>query len=267
MSDGDARRERTNGDPDRLSLIALPGLPLVAEGDDLAALIVAALGNVPMSLAAGDVVVLAQKIVSKAEGRLVSLADVTPSPRALELAGIAGKDPREVELMLSESTEVVRARPGVIVVRHRLGLVLANAGIDHSNVGPDGDEQVLLLPRDPDGTCADLRRRLREATGVEVATMIIDSLGRAWRNGTIGTAIGASGLPGLLDLRGHPDLFGRRLQTSELGFADEVAAAASLLMGQSSQGRPVVVVRGLGYDRTDGNAAELLRPAHLDLFR
>jgi len=256
-----------NSPPARLSLVALPGFPLVAEGDDLARLILEALARVPLSLAAGDVVVLAQKIVSKAEGRSVALAAVTPSTRALELAQISGKDPREVELMLAESTEVLRARPGVIVVRHRLGLVLANAGIDRSNVGPDEEERVLLLPRDPDRSCARLRDRLREATGADVATMIIDSLGRAWRNGTVGTALGVSGMPGLLDLRGHPDLFGRRLQTSELGLADEAASAASLLMGQASESRPVVVIQGLSYDRREGNAAELLRPAHLDLFR
>ena len=258
---------RNVGDPARLSLVALPGLPLVAAGDDIASLILEALARVPMSLMAGDVVALAQKVVSKAEGRSVALAGVTPSARARELARIAGKDPRVVELMLAESTEVVRARPGVIVVRHRLGLVLANAGIDHSNVGPDADERVLLLPSDPDRSCALLRARLREATGVDVATLIIDSLGRAWRNGTVGTAIGVSGMPGLLDLRGEPDLFGRRLQSSELGLADEVAAAASLLMGQSSESRPVVVIQGLGYGRRDGSADELLRPAHLDLFR
>jgi len=255
------------GTPARLSLVALPDLPRVTEGDDLARLILEALARVPMPLATGDIVALAQKIVSKAEGRSVALADVTPSDRARELAQIADKDPRVVELMLGESTEVVRARPGVIIVRHRLGLVLANAGIDHSNVGPDGDERVLLLPRDPDRSCALLRARLREATGADVATVIIDSLGRAWRNGTVGTAIGVSGMPGLLDLRGEPDLFGRRLQSSELGLADEVAAAASLLMGQSNESRPVVVVQGLGYGRREGGAAELLRPAHLDLFR
>jgi len=250
-----------------LSLVALPDFPLVVEGDDLSSLILAAVARVPMSLVTGDIVVLAQKVVSKAEGRSVALADVSPSARAQELSAISGKDPREVELMLAESTEILRARPGLIVVRHRLGIVMANAGIDRSNVAPDGEERALLLPLDPDRSCATLRERLRATTGVEVATMIIDSLGRAWRSGTVGTAIGVSGMPGLLDLRGRPDLFGRRLQTSELGLADEAAAAASLLMGQASERRPVVVIRGLGYDRRDGTAAELLRPPHLDLFR
>ena len=236
---------------------------MVQAGDDLAQLIGDALDSAELTLRTGDVLVLAQKIVSKAEGRQVALADVTPSPAAFELAARADKDPRLVELMLSESSEIMRVRRGVIIVRHRLGLVLANAGIDHSNVDPPGT--VLLLPRDPDASCAGLRARLRERSGIDVAVVIIDSLGRAWRNGTVGTAIGASGIPGLLNLRGRPDLFGRPLQTSELGYADEIAAAASLLMGQAGEGRPVVLLRGLSPIR-DGSAAELIRDRALDLF-
>lgn len=246
-----------------LSLIALPRIPLVQAGDDLAQLLGTALDSAGLALHAGDVLVLAQKIVSKAEGRQVALSDVTPSPAAIDLAARAHKDPRVVELMLSESSEIMRVRRGVIIVRHRLGLVLANAGIDQSNVDPHGE--VLLLPRDPDASCAALRAQLRERTGIDIAVVIIDSLGRAWRNGTVGTAIGASGLPGLLDLRGQPDLFGRPLQTSELGYADEIAAAASLLMGQAGEGRPAVLLRGLSTTR-DGNAAELIRDRSLDLF-
>jgi coenzyme F420-0:L-glutamate ligase / coenzyme F420-1:gamma-L-glutamate ligase len=249
--------------PHDLVLTPLDGIPMIAFGDDLAAIILAALKHSGCTLAAGDVLVVAQKIVSKAEGRTVDLRTVTPSPRAVALAKETQKDPRIVELILAESTEVLRHRPGVLIVAHRLGIVLANAGIDRSNVG---DETVLLLPRDPDRSCAELRRAI-SAAGVDVAVVIIDSIGRAWRNGTIGTAIGVSGLPGLLDLRGTPDLFGRALETTEVGFADELAAAASLVMGQAGEGRPVVLARGLGYGRRDGTARELIRAREKDLFR
>jgi coenzyme F420-0:L-glutamate ligase/coenzyme F420-1:gamma-L-glutamate ligase len=250
-----------------LTLKALAGVPKIEAGDDLAELVLAALAANGLALAPGDVVVLAQKIVSKAEGRTVDLATIEPSDRARELAAISDKDPRVVELILAESTEVLRARPGAIIVAHRLGFVCANAGIDQSNVGTDGDEQVLLLPRDPDGSAAAIRRALAARTGIDVAVLIIDSIGRAWRTGTIGTAIGVSGLPGLLDLRTRPDLFGRPLKTSELGLADELASAASLIMGQADEGRPVVLARGVPYDRRDGSARELIRPKEIDLFR
>jgi coenzyme F420-0:L-glutamate ligase / coenzyme F420-1:gamma-L-glutamate ligase len=250
-----------------LVLTAVPGIPLIEIGDDLATIIVKALRDADLALAAGDVLVLAQKIVSKAEARLVDLASVAPSPRAVALAKETGKDARLVELILEESTEVLRYRPGVLIVAHKLGLVLANAGIDRSNVGEDGSEHVLLLPRDPDRSCAELRRAIATATGVEPGVMIIDSIGRAWRNGTIGTAIGVAGLPGLLDLRGTPDLFGRPLETTEIGLADELAAAASLVMGQAGEGTPVVLARGLGYGRRDGTASELVRAREKDLFR
>jgi coenzyme F420-0:L-glutamate ligase/coenzyme F420-1:gamma-L-glutamate ligase len=251
--------------PHSLVLTAVPGIPMIAAGDDLAAIIVKALRDADLALAAGDVLVLAQKIVSKAEGRSVDLATVTPSPRAVALAEETGKDFRVVELILAESTEVLRHRPGVLIVAHKLGLVLANAGIDRSNV--DGREHVLLLPRDPDRSCAELRRAIAAGTGVEAGVVIIDSIGRAWRNGTIGTAIGVAGLPGLLDLRGTPDLFGRPLETTEVGLADELAAAASLVMGQAGEGTPVVLARGLGYGRRDGTASELIRVREKDLFR
>jgi len=246
-------------------LTPLGGIPLVKAVDDLAATVLAALRASERSLLAGDVLVLAQKIVSKAEGRAVDLRTVTPSARALKLGEACEKDPRLVELILSESTDVLRHRPGVIIVAHRLGMVLANAGIDRSNVG--GEDHALLLPVDPDRSSADIRRRLAEATGVDVGVMIIDSIGRAWRNGTVGTAIGVSGLPGLLDLRGRPDLFGRALETTEVGLADELAAAASLVMGQAGEGRPVVLARGLGHERRDGSGRELIRAREKDLFR
>jgi len=254
----------TQADP--VTLLPLAGIPLIAEGDDLAAVLAGALAQGGTGLADGDVLVLAQKIVSKAEGRLVPLATVTPTPRAIEAAAECDKDPRLVELILSEADEVMRLRRGVIIVRHRLGLVLANAGIDQSNVDHAGGPAALMLPLDPDGTCRRLRAELAERTGKTIAVMIIDSLGRAWRNGTAGTAIGVAGLPALLDLRGQPDLYGRVLETSELGLADEIAAAASLVMGQAAEGTPAVLVRGLALPGGDGRAADLVRPRALDLF-
>jgi coenzyme F420-0:L-glutamate ligase / coenzyme F420-1:gamma-L-glutamate ligase len=246
-----------------LILKPLEGIPLVEEGDDIADLILASAQQNDVVLRDRDILVIAQKVVSKSEGRSVSLADVVPSKRAIELAALAEKDPRLVELILAESNEVIRVRPGVIIVEHRLGLVLANAGIDRSNVYGD---LALLLPRDPDRSCSQIRERLESRAGVKVGVMIIDSIGRAWRNGTIGTLIGASGVPTLLDLRGRPDLFGRLLETTELGWADELAAAASLTMGQASEGRPVVLVRGISLTG-DGTAKDLLRPRAKDLFR
>jgi coenzyme F420-0:L-glutamate ligase/coenzyme F420-1:gamma-L-glutamate ligase len=250
-----------------VSLTPLRGVPLVAAGDDPAALVLDALASSGLSLADGDIVVLAQKIVSKAEGRLVDLADVAPSPRAVALADQCDKDPRLVELILSETDEVMRVRRGVLVVRHRLGLVLANAGIDQSNIDHDGATRALLLPLDPDGSAQTIRQALKTRSGADVAVLIIDSLGRAWRNGTVGTAIGVAGMPALLDLRGRADLHGRRLETSELGLADEAAAAASLVMGQAGEGTPIVLIRGLAHDRSEGpRAADLIRPRALDLF-
>jgi coenzyme F420-0:L-glutamate ligase/coenzyme F420-1:gamma-L-glutamate ligase len=243
----------------RLDLQALPGLPMVRAGDDLAALIEAGLARAGLPLGGGDVLVVAQKVVSKAEGRSVALASVTPSAEARALAERVQKDARFVELVLSESRRVVRARPGLLIVQHRLGFVMANAGIDQSNLGEEG--HALLLPRDPDGSAAALSARL----GCPV--VITDSFGRAWRRGTVGVAIGAAGLPALWDLRGRPDLFGRRLQVSISGFADEIAAAASLLQGQGAEGQPVVLVRGLEWDAAPNPAAELLRPDAEDLFR
>ncbi|ABD09094.1 coenzyme F420-0 gamma-glutamyl ligase [Rhodopseudomonas palustris HaA2] len=246
-----------------LEIFALEGVPLVEPGDDLAGLILASLADCGRHLQDHDIVVIAQKVVSKAEGRGVDLAAVTPSPRAVEIAAQAHKDPRIVELILAESSEVLRVRPGVIIVEHRLGLVLANAGIDRSNV--EG-ETALLLPLDPDGSAQQIREQLIAGTGATVGVMIIDSIGRAWRNGTIGTTIGASGIATMRDLRGQPDLFGRKLETTEVGAADEVAAAASLLMGQAAEATPVVVVRGVDLAGI-GTARDLLRPKHMDLFR
>jgi len=255
-----------------LRVIALAGIPKVHDGNDIATLILNALHHSGLTLQHGDILVVAQKIVSKAEGRLVALASVAPSSQAQTLAAEVDKDPRLVELILSESTEVVRHRKNVLVVAHRSGVVLANAGIDASNVGEgqstDGaDSHVLLLPEDCNRSCRTIRQRLADQTGIEVAVVINDSLGRAWRNGTVGTALGAAGLPALLDLAGTPDLFGRKLRTTEVGLADEIAAAASLLMGQAGEGTPVVLLRGLKLAARDGSAAELIRPREIDLFR
>ncbi len=212
-----------------LEILAVPGIPMIEAGDDLAALIVEGFARASLEPRENDVIVIAQKIVSKAEGRSVDLATVIPSARAIELAREVQKDPRLVELILSESVRVVRSRPNVLIVEHRLGFVMANAGVDQSNVAPpDGPQRALMLPVDPDGSAALLRERLSALCGVPPAVVITDSFGRAWRRGTAGVAIGVSGLPALLDLRGNPDLFGRALQVSISGFADEIAAAASL---------------------------------------
>jgi len=249
------------------SVSAFSGFPMVGRGDDLAEIIIAAAERNGYALQSGDVIVLAQKIVSKAQGRTIDLASVTPSPRARQLAEECDKDPRLVEVILRESTEIVKTARGLIIAAHRCGAVLANAGIDRSNVTGD-DETVLLLPNDPDGACAELRARFAERLGVDVAVIIADSLGRPWRMGTTGTAIGASGLPSLLDLRGRPDLFGRTLMVSEEAIADELAAAASLVQGQGAEGRPVAVIRGqFPWRGADIPAAALVRPKDQDLFR
>lgn len=251
-----------------VEILAVPGIPLVRKGDDLVDLIGEGLARAGIVPRGGDVFVLAQKIVSKAEGRMVELASVEPSAEAIALAEKVQKDPRLVELILSESVRVVRARPGVLIVEHRLGFVMANAGVDQSNVAsPGGPQQALLLPVDPDGSAATLKARLSQQFGVPVAVVVNDSFGRAWRRGTCGVAIGAAGLPSLMDLRGSPDLFGRALQVSVTGHADEIAAAASLVMGQGAEGQPVVIVRGLTWRGPDNGASELVRAADEDMFR
>lgn len=253
-----------------LTLTPLPGIPLIHPGADLAQVVLRAVQRADIRLQEADILVFAQKIVSKAEGRLVNLVEVTPSPRAVELSESIGKDARLIELILKESKEVLRTRPGTIIVEHRLGFVCANAGIDHSNVAGEADSQdewVLLLPEDPDASARELRRRFEEASGVKLGVMIIDSHGRAWRNGTVGVAIGLSGLPGLVDLRGQADLFGFRLRITQVGAADELAAGASLVMGQVAEATPVVHVRGFPYTLREASFGELVRPLDQDLFR
>ncbi|HET9588956.1 MAG TPA: coenzyme F420-0:L-glutamate ligase [Anaerolineales bacterium] len=253
-----------------LTLSPLRKIPLIRQGDDLVDTVVNALRENRIALLDHDILVFAQKIVSKAEGRRVNLTTVTPSSHAIELAEQTEKDARLVELILRESNEVMRTRPGTIVVEHKLGFVCANAGIDHSNVaGPEEPtgEWVLLLPAAPDRSAEKIRREIESKTGKRIGVLIIDSHGRAWRNGTVGTAIGLSGLPGLEDLRGKPDLFGRALRITQVGVADELAAAASLIMGQAAEGTPVVHVRGFPYPLREGTLRELIRPKELDLFR
>lgn len=249
-----------------IQLFAIPHIPLIEPGDDLPGVILDAAAAAAMDWRDGDVLVAAQKIVSKAEGRIVYLPDVLPSPRALELAALTGKAPRLVEVILGESTEVLRVRPGLLVVEHRLGFVCANAGVDQSNVA-GSDDWALMLPADPDASARRLRDAIRESTGAEVAVIISDSHGRAWRFGTVGVAIGVAGLHPLSDLRGRHDLTGRALQITEVGTADELAAAAGLLMGQAGEQRPAVLVRGAAFVASEGRLAEILRSKQQDLFR
>lgn len=247
-----------------LTLHPLHGLPLIQPGDDLCALLGEALR--PLTPQPGDVLVVTSKIVAKAEGRFVHLSAVAPSPEAQRIAALTQKDPRLVEVILSESQAVVRTAPNVLITRHRLGFVSANAGVDHSNVA-GGEEVVLLLPRDPDASARNLRAGLQARLGVLLGVVIADSHGRPHRLGTVGVAVGVAGVPGVEDWRGQPDLFGCRLQHTEVGFADMVASAATLVMGQAAEGIPAVLVRGLRFTPREGSAAEIVRPQHLDLFR
>jgi coenzyme F420-0:L-glutamate ligase / coenzyme F420-1:gamma-L-glutamate ligase len=260
-----------NGDtepPHSLVMIALEGVPLIRPGDNLVRLIVGVIQGGRCELRHGDVLVIAQKVISKAEGRYVDLAAVRPSTRAVNLAKKVQTDARFVEVILRESRRVVRHRPGALIVEHRLGFVMANAGVDRSNVDPNaGAEPVLLLPEDPDGTAEHIRAGILQHCAKQVGVIINDSFGRAWRRGTVGIALGTAGLPALLDLRGDPDIYGRPLRVSEIGFADEIAAAASLLMGQADEGLPIILVRGLRWSAQSNPAAALVRNAEEDLFR
>jgi coenzyme F420-0:L-glutamate ligase/coenzyme F420-1:gamma-L-glutamate ligase len=251
-----------------LYLFALSHFPLIEPGADLGEVICRLCETHGPALLDRDVVVVAQKVVSKAEGRYVDLAAVKPGERALALAEQVQKDPRLVEVILGESRRVLRHRPGVLIVEHKLGFVVANAGVDQSNVDPaTGAQPVLLLPEDPDASALRLHEQFRQRLRRAVAVVINDSFGRAWRLGTVGVALGAAGLPALINLRGTPDLYGRRLQVSETAFADEIAAAASLLMGQASEATPVVVLRGLQWPGLGLPAAALIRSPQDDLFR
>ncbi len=249
-----------------LSLYALPGLPLIQPGDDLAALIGQGLEAAGLQLQATDVLVVTSKIVSKSENRWLDLRTVIPSPEALTLAAAVDKDPRLVEMILRESQSVSRYRKGVLVVRHRLGFISANAGIDHSNVGAQGDDWVLLLPENPDRSARNLRAELKQREGVAPGIVISDTHGRPFRVGNVAVAIGLAGLPSLLDLRGRVDLFGRELRATVIAVADAIASAAGLISGEADEGRPVVLLRGLVLPEVDGSAAELNRDPAIDLY-
>ena len=254
--------------PERLTFIALDGIPLVAPGDDLATLIVEAVERSGEALQDGDILVVAQKIVSKAENRIVMLGEIEAGAQAVELAARVDKDPRVVELILRESRAVIREKPGVLIVENNLGLIMANAGIDHSNVASEvPDETLLLLPEDPDASAERLRAELKDRLGTDVGVIVNDSVGRPWRIGTMGLASGIGGLPAVLDLRGDTDLFGRELRVSEEAVADELAAAASLLQGQGAEGRPVVLVRGYTSSAAPQPATAALRAPEEDMFR
>jgi coenzyme F420-0:L-glutamate ligase/coenzyme F420-1:gamma-L-glutamate ligase len=256
---------------DRLEAFAVPGLPLVGRGDDVPALVWRALVGAGIAVADGDVLVVTSKLLSRAEGRFVELPRVEPSARAVELGEQVGKDPRAVELILRESSAVSRQAPGVLVVRHRLGFVVANAGIDASNAAPPdappgSGPWMLLLPEAPDASAAAIRARVEAESGAHVGVVITDSFGRPFRMGTVGVAIGVSGLPPVWDRRGEPDLFGRVLENTITALADQVAAVADLVAGQAAERRPVVLVRGLRFDPSEQGAGALLRSTKEDLY-
>ena len=248
-----------------LEIRPLAGIGEVRPGDDLAALLVSALQSDPP--AQGSVLVVTQKVVSKAEGRFVRLAEIAPSEEAQRLGAITRKDPRLVELVLRESTAVLRAVPEVLITRHRLGLVMANAGIDRSNLGPQTSERVLLLPLDPDASARRIGERLQAEFGCHIAVVISDSFGRPWRNGVVNVAIGAAGLPSLIDRRGQLDRDGRPLEVTQVAMADLIASAAGLAAGEGDEGIPAVLLSGLKLDQTDLPARTLVRPVAQDLFQ
>lgn len=253
-----------------LTLSPLLNLPLVLPGDDIAQMVIKALSEMHLDVMDGDILIFAQKIISKAENRLINLNEVTPGKEAIRISKKCKKDSRLVELILRESNEVVRTRPGTIIVEHRLGFICANAGIDHSNVaGPYGNPEdwVLLLPEDPDGSARKVQRALSRFYDKKIGVLIIDSHGRAWRNGVIGMSIGLAEVPGLVDMRGKPDLFNYTLRITTIGAADELAAAASLVMGQADEGFPVVHARGFPYALRESSIKELIRDQRQDLFR
>lgn len=252
-----------------ITLRALPGIPLVQPGDNLSMLILEAFSRANLILEPRDVLVVSSKIVSKAENRLVDLREITPSPHAKEVAAQTLKDPRLVELILRESVGVSRIAPYVLIVRHRLGFTSANAGIDQSNTGSLGNDLALLLPEEPDASAFRLAEALYHTTGIRPAVIISDTHGRPFRLGNLNVAIGLSGVPALLDLRGQPDLYGRTLQATINAFADQIAAAAGLVSGEADEGQPVILVRGLHWesDATHDTARHIIRPAEQDLYR
>lgn len=256
--------------PKSMVYTAIPDFPMVESGDDLAVMIVSLCKKNSISINNGDIFVLAQKVVSKAEGRLVNFSSITPSIQALELERITKKDPRFIELVLSQSKKVIRAKFNTLIVEHKKGFICANAGIDHSNLSDQGElaeDWVLLLPEDSDQSANVIRAEVERLTNKQVGVLIIDSHGRPWRNGTVGVTIGVSGLPALVDLRGQEDLAGFKLKVTTVGVSDELAAGASLLMGQAAEKTPVIHVRGFPYAQREAVMSELIRPEEEDLFR
>lgn len=252
---------------DAVHFIPVGGMPLIKTGDHLPQIIIEAIDRTGGTLQDGDILVITSKIVSKAEGRWVRLQDVIPSELDIEIARECEKDPREVAVIMSEATRVSRLRKNVLIVEHRLGYVCANAGVDHSNTA-EGEDWRLLLPYDPDRSAREIRECIRDLTGKIVGVILSDSHGRPFRMGTVGIAVGSSGLPALRDLRGQPDLFGTPLRVTQTGFADELAAGAGLVLGQANEGIPVVIIRGLIFPQDEvSGAADLVRPRELDLFR
>jgi len=252
-----------------MKLHAIPYFPLISPGDDLAEIIIANIEKEAITVCDGDIFVLAQKIVSKAEGRYITLDDVRPSRKAIELAEVVKKDSRLVELILRESDEVLRFAPGVLIVVHRLGYVMANAGIDASNLppSPSGKERVLLLPESPDNSCRSLQATLEDHYQKRIGVIISDSVGRAWRNGSVGLALGVAGPPAIWDRVGEKDLFDRPLRVTLIGLGDQIASAAALVMGEGAEGKPLVIVSGLHWESVTSNGKALLRPKSEDLFR
>jgi coenzyme F420-0:L-glutamate ligase/coenzyme F420-1:gamma-L-glutamate ligase len=248
-----------------IAIQPISGIGEIRRDDDLGALLTDALQ--PLAPQAGDIVVVTQKIVSKAEGRMVALNTVTPSARALELAAVVGKDARLVELALRESIDVVRAVRGVLITRHRLGYVMANAGIDASNIGAGNNDAVLLLPLNPDETAARLRQSLQQKLGVALGIVISDSFGRPWRNGVVNVALGSAGILALCDKRGMTDRDGRELQVTQIAYGDLLASAAGLVMGEAAESIPAVLIRGCALPAGDVPAAALVRNLDEDLFR
>ena len=251
-----------------LIITAFDGLPHVRPGDDLCALLIAALEAKALAPRDRDILVVTSKVVSKAEGRYRDLEGIAPSARARELAGITGKDPRLVEVVLEEAAEIVRVKRQLLIVATRHGLIMANAGIDQSNLAAgDHGRRVLLLPEAPDRSAQQIKERLDAHFAASIGVVVSDSVGRAWRLGSVGLAIGAAGVPSLWDRRGDIDLAGRALEVTEVGFADAVASMAVLAMGEAAEGRPAALVRGLDWSAPPRPAVALVRPKAEDLFR
>lgn len=255
----------------RLELIALPGVPIVEPGDDLAQTVLTALHSARITLEDGDVLCIASKIVSRVEGRFLDLSTLDVSPEATRLAKEVGKDPQLVEAILRDSQSVSRKTKNALIVRHRLGFISANASIDASNaappLGPEGSGPwVLLMPRNPDKSAEALRAALETETRAKIGVVITDSFGRPFRVGTVGVAVGVAGLPAVYDQRGKTDLFGRPLECTVTAVADQIAAAADFVSGQADEARPFILVRGLKFDPAQTSAQELLRDPKTDLY-